>query len=65
MVVVPSVPSLALHSPDAPQDDVLSMMAMPGQSLRNVVDIPLDQPPPGLYWYHTHPDGESYQQDRE
>jgi suppressor of ftsI len=52
-----------LHvSPDAPQDDVLSMMAMPGQSLHYVVDIPLDQPP-GLYWYHTHPHGESYQQD--
>jgi suppressor of ftsI len=52
-----------LHvSPNAPQDDVISMMAMPGQSLRYVVDIPLDQPP-GLYWYHTHPHGESYQQD--
>lgn len=52
-----------LHvSPNAPQDDVLSMMAMPGQSLHYVVDIPLDQPP-GLYWYHTHPHGESYQQD--
>jgi suppressor of ftsI len=51
-----------LHvSPDAPQDDVISMMAMPGQSLQYVVDIPLDQPP-GLYWYHTHPHGESYQQ---
>jgi FtsP/CotA-like multicopper oxidase with cupredoxin domain len=52
-----------LHvSPDAPQDDVLSMMAMPGQSLNYVVNIPPDQPP-GLYWYHTHPHGESYQQD--
>jgi len=52
-----------LHvSPDAPQDDVISMMAMPGQSLHYVVNIPLDQPP-GLYWYHTHPHGESYQQD--
>ncbi len=52
-----------LHvSPDAPQDDVLTMMAMPGQSLHYTVDIPLDQPP-GLYWYHTHPHGESYQQD--
>jgi FtsP/CotA-like multicopper oxidase with cupredoxin domain len=52
-----------LHvSPDAPQDDVLTMMAMPGQSLQFVVNIPLDQPP-GLYWYHTHPHGESYQQD--
>jgi suppressor of ftsI len=51
-----------LHvSPNAPQDDVLTMMAMPGQTLHYVVDIPEDQPP-GLYWYHTHPHGESYQQ---
>lgn len=51
-----------LHvSPNAPQDDVLSMMAMPGQSLHYVVEVPDDQPP-GLYWYHTHPHGESYQQ---
>jgi suppressor of ftsI len=52
-----------LHvSPDAPQDDVITMMAMPGQSLHYTVDVPLDQAP-GLYWYHTHPHGESYQQD--
>jgi FtsP/CotA-like multicopper oxidase with cupredoxin domain len=52
-----------LHvSPNAPGDDVLSMVAMPGESLHYVVDIPADQPP-GLYWYHTHPHGESYQQD--
>ena len=52
-----------LHvSPNSPQDDVLSMTAMPGQMLQYVVDIPKDQPP-GLYWYHTHPHGESYQQD--
>src|ERR1700723_1796273 len=52
-----------LHvSPNAPGDDVLSMMAMPGESLHYTVDIPADQPP-GLYWYHTHPHGESYQQD--
>jgi len=52
-----------LHvSPDAPQDDVITMMAMPGQSLHYTVNIPPDQPP-GLYWYHTHPHGESYQQD--
>jgi suppressor of ftsI len=52
-----------LHvSPDSPQDDVITMMAMPGQSLQYVVNVPLDQPP-GLYWYHTHPHGESYQQD--
>ena len=51
-----------LHvSPNAPQDDALTMMAMPGQSLSYVVNIPRDQPP-GLYWYHTHPHGESYQQ---
>lgn len=43
-----------LHvSPQAPQDDVLSMTAMPGESLRYTLDIPADQPP-GLYWYHTH-----------
>ena len=52
-----------LHvSPDAPQDDVITMMAMPGQSLHYTVNIPLDEAP-GLYWYHTHPHGESYQQD--
>ena len=51
-----------LHvSPDYPQDDIITMMAMPGQSLHYVVSIPFDQPP-GLYWYHTHPHGESYQQ---
>jgi len=48
-------------SPDAPQDDVLDMMAMPGQSLHYTVDVPKDHPP-GLYWYHTHPHGESYRQ---
>src|SRR5580658_7316228 len=48
-------------SPDPPQDDVLSMMAMPGQTLRYIVQIPKDHPP-GLYWYHTHPHGESHRQ---
>jgi FtsP/CotA-like multicopper oxidase with cupredoxin domain len=43
-----------LHvSPDAPGDDVLTMMAMPGESLHYKVDIPADQPP-GLYWYVIH-----------
>jgi suppressor of ftsI len=52
-----------LHvSPNAPGDDVRSMMAMPGESLHYTVDIPADQHP-GLYWYHTHPHCESYQQD--
>jgi FtsP/CotA-like multicopper oxidase with cupredoxin domain len=48
-------------SPDAPQDDVLSMMANPGQSLHYTVQIPKDHSP-GLYWYHTHPHGESHRQ---
>jgi suppressor of ftsI len=48
-------------SPDAPQDDVLTMLAMPGKTLRYTVQIPKDHAP-GLYWYHTHPHGESYRQ---
>jgi FtsP/CotA-like multicopper oxidase with cupredoxin domain len=48
-------------SPDAPQDDVLTMIAMPGKTLRYTVQIPQNHPP-GLYWYHTHPHGESYRQ---
>jgi suppressor of ftsI len=48
-------------SPDAPQDDVLTMLAMPGKALYYTVQIPKDHPP-GLYWYHTHPHGESYRQ---
>jgi FtsP/CotA-like multicopper oxidase with cupredoxin domain len=48
-------------SPNKPQDDVLGMIAMPGQSLSYTVQIPKNHPP-GLYWYHTHPHGESYRQ---
>ncbi len=48
-------------SPDAPQDDVLTMLAKPGQVLHYAVPIPRDHPP-GLYWYHTHPHGESHRQ---
>jgi suppressor of ftsI len=48
-------------SPDAPQDDVLGMMSMPGQALHYSVKIPRDHPP-GLFWYHTHPHGESHRQ---
>jgi FtsP/CotA-like multicopper oxidase with cupredoxin domain len=52
-----------LHvSPKAPQDDVLSMMASPGETLHYSVQVPPQQPP-GLYWYHTHSHGESYIQD--
>jgi len=67
-VVVPCTDRSNLHfhglhvSPDAPQDDVLTMSAAPGQTLKYSVQVPLDQPP-GLYWYHTHPHGESYRQD--
>jgi FtsP/CotA-like multicopper oxidase with cupredoxin domain len=48
-------------SPDAPQDDVLTMLAKPGQALHYEVRIPRDHPP-GLFWYHTHPHGESHRQ---
>jgi suppressor of ftsI len=48
-------------SPNAPQDDVLGMIAMPGQILHYSVEIPRDHPP-GLFWYHTHPHGESHRQ---
>jgi FtsP/CotA-like multicopper oxidase with cupredoxin domain len=52
-----------LHvSPNAPQDDVLDMMASPGETLHYSVQVPRQQPP-GLYWYHTHSHGESYVQD--
>ncbi len=48
-------------SPDAPQDDVLTMLAKPGQTLHYSVEIPRVHPP-GLFWYHTHPHGESHRQ---
>jgi len=52
-----------LHvSPDAPQDNVLDMMASSGETLHYSVQVPPQQPP-GLYWYHTHSHGESYVQD--
>jgi FtsP/CotA-like multicopper oxidase with cupredoxin domain len=48
-------------SPEAPQDNVLTMLAKPGQVLHYSVEIPRDHPP-GLFWYHTHPHGESHRQ---
>ena len=52
-----------LHvSPNAPQDDVIDMMASPGETLHYAVQVPPQQPS-GLYWYHTHSHGESYIQD--
>ncbi len=52
-----------LHvSPESPQDDVLTMMTAPGESLHYRVEIP-SYAAPGLFWYHTHPHGESARQD--
>ena len=52
-----------LHvSPERPQDDVLTTMSMPGEILDYKVIVP-SYSPPGLYWYHTHPHGESARQD--
>jgi suppressor of ftsI len=48
-------------SPNAPQDDILTMLAKPGQILHYSVQIPRDHQP-GLFWYHTHPHGESERQ---
>jgi suppressor of ftsI len=48
-------------SPQSPQDNVIDMTAMPGDTLHYAVKIPADHPP-GLYWYHTHPHGESHRQ---
>jgi FtsP/CotA-like multicopper oxidase with cupredoxin domain len=49
-------------SPQNPQDDVLTMVAMPGQALDYKVEVP-SYAAPGLYWYHTHPHGKSARQD--
>lgn len=48
-------------SPQSPEDNVIDMMAMPGETLHYAVKIPADHPP-GLFWYHTHPHGESHRQ---
>jgi suppressor of ftsI len=48
-------------SPDAPADDVVSTLAMPGQTLHYVLHVPRSQQP-GLYWYHPHSHGEAYWQ---
>jgi suppressor of ftsI len=48
-------------SPNAPQDDILTMLAKPGGVLHYAVEIPRDHEP-GLFWYHTHPHGESERQ---
>jgi FtsP/CotA-like multicopper oxidase with cupredoxin domain len=48
-------------SPNRPQDDVLTMMSHPGETLHYSVAVPAWEPP-GLYWYHPHPHGESDKQ---
>ncbi len=52
-------------SPKAPSDDVVNILVCPEatkggvvSSYTYIVDIPRDEPP-GLYWYHPHPHGES------
>jgi suppressor of ftsI len=48
-------------SPQAPGDDVLTMLAHPGETLRYDVRVPADHPP-GLYWYHPHVHGQAFWQ---
>ena len=45
-------------SPDAPGDDAIDTMAMPGQTVHYSVVVPATQPP-GLYFYHSHAHGET------
>jgi FtsP/CotA-like multicopper oxidase with cupredoxin domain len=45
-------------SPNAPGDDSIDILAMPGQTLHYHIAIPRSHPP-GVYWYHPHPHGES------
>jgi suppressor of ftsI len=48
-------------SPRRPADDVLTTLAAPGRQLSYTVQIPKTHPP-GLFWYHPHPHGESHRQ---
>jgi FtsP/CotA-like multicopper oxidase with cupredoxin domain len=45
-------------SPKLGSDDVLTMVAAPGVTLTYRVQLPANAEP-GLYWYHTHPHGET------
>jgi suppressor of ftsI len=45
-------------SPKAPGDDVLGMIASPGEALYYRVHVPKNQEP-GLYWYHPHVHGQT------
>lgn len=54
-------------SPKAPSDDVVSVLLCPSalqgsvNQYTYIVDIPANEPP-GTYWYHPHPHGESDRQ---
>jgi FtsP/CotA-like multicopper oxidase with cupredoxin domain len=55
-------------SPKQPSDDVVNVLLCPrrtqgeaAKSFTYTIDIPRDEPP-GLYWYHPHPHGESERQ---
>lgn len=48
-------------TPQAPSDNVLGMLAHPGQTLHYVVAIPKNHEP-GLYWYHPHVHGWTFWQ---
>ena len=45
-------------SPEAPSDDVITTLAMPGGSLHYVVKLPRNAEP-GLNWYHPHVHGQT------
>jgi FtsP/CotA-like multicopper oxidase with cupredoxin domain len=52
-----------LHvSPNAPSDDSIDLIALPGQSVQYKIAIPTNHPP-GLYWYHSHAHGEAERQN--
>jgi FtsP/CotA-like multicopper oxidase with cupredoxin domain len=52
-----------LHvTPNAPGDDSIDMLALPGQTLNYQLAIPYNHPP-GLYWYHSHAHGEVERQN--
>lgn len=52
-----------LHvTPNAPGDDSIDMLAMPGQTLHYQIAIPTNHPT-GLYWYHSHAHGEAERQN--
>jgi FtsP/CotA-like multicopper oxidase with cupredoxin domain len=52
-----------LHvNPNAPGDDSIDMIAMPGQTLNYQITIPATHPS-GIYWYHSHAHGEAERQN--